>query len=184
MPVWVRNVSQAALRPGGRLGVLAPDETQLSHTTLTLTANQAYLNRFYLVDPLAVVSIAFVITTAAGSNDSCDVGIYDSAGNRLASAGATAGKLNTGSNVVSSVALSVNLPGNSVYFAALSCGAVGSTAAILLGSNNGSTAYSSLWGATDTNMIAGYKSAAHPLPSTVTSKGTQQFPPLLAVRGT
>lgn len=182
MPVEYRNVQPAYLREGGRPGVLTPDELRLSQNGVTLTANQAYANRFYLADPLSVVSIAYVLNTAAGSNDNVDVGIYDSAGNRLASSGATAGKLNTGSFVVVSVSLSVNLPGNSVYFAALSCGAVGTTAAVLQGVTNNVGVMGQIWGASDTDMMMGSKSSVHPLPTTLTAKTASGSNPLIAVR--
>lgn len=178
-PILVpRSIPASSLRLGGWPGKRTP-EYALSQTTFTLVANQAVLNRFHTADPLAVASVAFVVTTAAGSNDACDVGIYDTAGNRLAAAGATLAKLNAVG--LRTVPLSVALPAGA-YFVALSCGAVGTTAGVLAGANANSALVGQMFGSGDADMELSSKAASHPLPATLTGKTAGSSAPILAVR--
>lgn len=162
-------------------GFYAPDVAWVRDNTLVLTANRAYAARFVPVVTKKITVVAFAVATAATNDDSCDVGIYDAAGNRLTSSGATAGKLNaTG---VKTIALPYTLKRGTAYYAAFAYGAVGGTAAtvatVLISSGNFGI---QLFGATVGTMEVYQKDTSYPLPSSISSPATASQVPLLALR--
>jgi hypothetical protein len=132
---------------------------------------------------MRITKIAFIVETAASVNDSCDVGIYDTTGARLASKGTTAGLLNsTGAKTVTLASPLVLKPGVAVYVAH-SCGAIGGTGAVLTSRSVRTSGLSDLFGATLGTVEMGYYGSSHPLPSTLgTTPTANNSAPLLAIR--
>lgn len=160
-------------------GVMAPTAPDTLKGSLTLTANQAQVARFVPQRNMTINTLSFAVTTAAGSDDAVDVGIYgpnSSAGvlTRLVSKGATTGLLNsTGVKTVSITA--TKLVAGTVYYVALSCGTIGTTAATIASNGMNSTIVNALMGSGVPLMIVGSKATSHPLPSTISgpSNATQ-----------
>lgn len=136
-------------------------------TPVALVASTGYFSKFVLADDLDITLMAFVVSVAAGSDDSCDAGIFDASLNRLASAGATTGKLNgTGVKTLPVVA---SLRRRTVYYAGFSVGAIGGTAAQVMHAAWASASTLSLFG-TAVGVGEGFqKAGSHPLPASITS---------------
>lgn len=115
--------------------------------TTQLAGASAYrLARFVPRRTIVVTKIGFSVTNAATNNDSIDVGLYDAAGNRLVSSGATAGKVNgaTGKQTIDITATTLS-PGV-VYYAGLAYGTVGGTAATISAVSPTAAGINLMWG--------------------------------------
>lgn len=133
-------------------------------TSYTCVANVGRIARVVPSRAMTITNVGFVVTTAAGADDACDVAIYSASLARLASAGATAGKLNsTGAKTVTLTA-SVTLQPGVVYYAGFSNGALGGTAAVLgaVGYSAGTT--SNIFGSSAPQVQFATMNSAHPLP--------------------
>lgn len=125
----------------GQPGMIVPgDGMFVGSTTLTLTAGRLYALRFMPSRNMSITKIKFFVGTAAGADDTCDVGIANASGTVLRTAGgAVAGKLNATSASLgtwTSVSLSsaLTIIGGSVYYALFSCVTpFGGTAAVVRG---------------------------------------------------
>jgi len=159
----------------GLPGIIAPLGTWPS-TTQAATANRAFFMRFVPSRVMTVKALRFVVTTAAGSDDACDVGIYSAAMERLRSSGAKTGQLNS-QGVKSVEFTSLELQPNTVYFAGLSVGTIGTTAVQFAAINNFNGFYGDLFssGTTAQRMML-FASTAHPLPASPTIAGTTPTP--------
>lgn len=157
-------------RDNGQAGILAPTSIGWAGSTATaLTASQATFVRFVPSRIMNIVGAQFHTSTAAGADDACDVGIYNSdMSSRLASAGATTGKLNgTGVKSVTFTA-PVALDAGTVYYAAFSSGTQGGTAGnVLRAAWSGSLAQ--LFAATTPQSEAFLKATSHPLPTSIST---------------
>lgn len=160
-------------RDEGAKGMLAPLCRGWNFAALTLVANRAYYVRFVPSRAMLVDAIQFGVSTLAGSDDAVDVGLFNSLLNPLATAGATTGKLITAigqKTVTFSGAATVQLLPRTTYYAAITCGAIGTTAGIIVGSAWGTTVASRMRG----NPVAGtveadFMNTAHPLPTGATT---------------
>lgn len=162
-------------------GLLAPGAATAEAVPLVATASRAYIVRFVAPAALVVTKIAFSLVVAAGSNDNCDVGIFNAAGTTLlGSAGSTAGKLNAGANTIQTLNLlaSVALVANTVYYAAFAYGTVGTTAAQVAMT---SCYVSALMGSALPNLIQTYQDAAFPLAAPFTAAGRNNNVPVLGL---
>lgn len=161
-------------------GVVAPDFVG-GMAAVTLSANVAYWVRFRASRAMTVTAIRFIVSTAAGSNDNVDVGIYNGTTRaKIVSAGATAGKLNaTGPQ---SVAISTSLTAGTAYYAGISCGAIGTSAAILAGNELLYWELPKLFGTAAPVLIQGTQNTAHPLPATAVVNSASAAP-FLAIMG-
>ncbi len=149
---------------------IAPSTGHDTTIAAVMTANRAYYLRFVPKRNRLVRAISFILQVAASVNDEVCVGIYDASMNRIATSGAVTGKLNAGGVPVrQEVTLTspVLLEAGNVYYAALSQGTIGGTAAQVLLVSTGS-AGSSLRGATWGLAEVMIQGTAHPLPSTAT----------------
>jgi len=147
---------------------------------VALTGSRAYYARFVPTRNLAVSKIAFATSVAAGANDNVDVGIYNAAGERIVSSGATAGKLNASAGVQTVSITETALTAGTVYYAALACGALGGTAATVIMTAAGAGS-GDLFGTAVGTVITGVQNSAATLPATaVIASG--HLVPLLAVR--
>jgi hypothetical protein len=184
MPGTVRADDLTPLdRDFGQPGVLAPTSGLGAATNVTLVANQAFLARFVPSRDMTITKIAFSVTTAAGADDACDVGIFSSdLATLLVSKGATNGLLNgTGRKVVT--VASTQLLAGVVYYAAFSCGTLGGSAAVVQGFNINSGSVGQLFGDTIPNLLQAIKSTAHPLATgTIGSPVATNATVLLAIR--
>jgi hypothetical protein len=72
------------------------------------SAGRMYCCRFVPSRDMKIGSISYWLSVNSGSNDALDVAVLDISGNRLASAGPTTGKTNTGAGGWVSVSLSAN----------------------------------------------------------------------------
>lgn len=175
------SIGDASTR--GLPGVITP-QFNGGQQLAVVTANRAYLNRVYLTEQdLTISAIAFSVGSAATADDAVDVGIYDAAGVRLISSGATLGKLNGATGWVS-VPLAYTLKARTVYYIAMSVGTIGGTAASLAltlhtGSN---TNFSQPFGALYPNVVAGIKATSHPLPASIASPSFGATPFLLGLK--
>jgi hypothetical protein len=145
----------------------------------SLTSNRAYLTRFQASRSIA--QIAFVVSTAAGADDPCDVGIYDSTLTRIVSSGATTGKLN--SVGVKTIPLVVTLTPGQIYYAGFAASLTG-TAPVVVQASYGNTSVTQLWGGAAPNTLAHFKDTSYPLPATIASPGTASLFTLPASRDT
>lgn len=160
-------------------GVIAPSSNLWWPSGNAVTANRAYYARFLCTRPMDVASVAFVVSTPAGSDDECCVAIYDSSMRRLATSGAVSGKLN-GSGV-QTVTITTSLKAGGVYYAAFSAGTIGSSAASLVMTAYGNIETPELFGTGNGVRDCGIEASAHPCPTTGTI-GDSQLVPIMAVR--
>lgn len=165
----------------GQAGMYCVGAPWYGAAVMTLVATRAHIVRFVPPRNIQVVSIAFGVSTAAGSDDSCDVGLYDAAYAKIVTAGATAGKLN--GIGVKTIPIVASLLANTVYYAAFSTGTIGTTAAVLAGLTTGGNNTQDLFGTTAGLREFSFQ-AVHPLPVTFVPGGSIGVVPLLAVRET
>lgn len=154
-------------RENGQRGILAPSGLW-AWGSRSLSAQLAYLLRVVPSRPLSITSVTFTVTTAAGSDDPVEIGLYlpsDSNLERTATSGIATGKLNTLG--VKSVPLVANLAADSAVYIAFVCGSIGSTAATVAGASFGSAENATLFGVAPGVFEAGSKSASYPLPATI-----------------
>ncbi len=166
LPHVQRNQLRQYDRDNGQAGLIVPSQAPLTSAT-ALTASRAHVARFVPSRPMSITKIGFVVSTAAGSDDACDVGLYDAAWARLVSAGATSAKMNVlGFQTVSFTA--TLLQAGVVYYAAFSLGAVGSSAASLILADYQTTTCARAFGAVPPTIDADIQSSGtpHPLPVT------------------
>lgn len=161
-------------------GVVAPDFVG-GMAAVTLVANTAYWVRFRPSRNMTVTAIRYIVSTAAGSNDNVDVGIYNGTTRaKIVSAGATASKLNaTGPQ---SISISASLTAGTAYYAGISCGTIGSTAAVLSGNELLYWELPTLFGTSAPALIQGTQATSHPLPATAVVNSASAAP-FLAVMG-
>lgn len=141
-----------------------------------LVANRVSLCRFACPRSMTITKIAFFVITAAGVDDPCDVGIYDSATspNRLGSSGSVAGRLNATGQKIVPLNAPVALVKDQVYYAAFGVGAIGGSAAALQQTTSNS-AICGFFGTTPPNVEIGLASG-FPLPPAVTVTGLINVP--------
>lgn len=161
-------------------GELAPTPLVGNNGTLAV-ANRLYLARFVPTRDFIATAIGWSVVVGATNDDACDVGIYDATGTtKLASAGATTGKMNSAGAKSISIAGTPVYAGT-VYYIGLSYGAVGGTAATLSMDSHGSGGLTSVFGAALPYYIHGFQATAHPLPSSFTINPAITNVPILAV---
>lgn len=163
-------------------GMYAVGALPATTNTKTAVANQAELSRFVPSRAMTIATIAFVVETAASIDDAVDVGIYDAAGNRLASSGAVLGQLN--SVGVKNIGLTgaLTLAADTVYYAAWACGAIGGTAAVYAAISRQSSNVMTMFGGNMPQLEGALKAASHPLPATIVAPTARFNQPLLALR--
>jgi len=166
-------------QPGFYAPALGPFAAQGSGGLL---ANRGYLIRVVCPKGQTISKIGFVVTTAASVDDACDVGIYDSGGNRLGSAGSTSGRLNsTGAKTVNLTA-PVALTQGTVYYAAFAYGAVGGTVASLVVTSVANSLLFQMFGGGAPAMEQSFNNAAFPLPAVFGTSGGITSAPILALQ--
>jgi hypothetical protein len=148
-----------------------------------LTANRGYIVRFVAPKSQTITKMSFVVTTAAGANDNCDVGIFNSGCTTLlGSAGSTAGKLNGLGAQTVNLAAPVAVVAGTVYYAAFSSGAQGGTAASLAMSTlAGSANIATVFGTSAGLVLQNFNNAQFPLAAPFTIGGPITSVPLLAL---
>lgn len=166
-------------------GILVPTASGSTRGNVTMVANRAWLTRFVAPRNMTITKLTFAVTTAAGSDDEVDVGIYGphSTANtltRLGSKGATTGQLNT-LGLKTITITGVKLVAGTVYYAAISNGAIGTTAATIGGVGLNNTTVNQLMGSTVPLQIVGAKDTSHPLPSTIGGPSQQLLGPSMGV---
>jgi hypothetical protein len=159
-------------KDNGHAGIIAPHGASAGWTTTLLVANRGYLARFRPSRNMTITNIAYAVTTFATNDDPVDVGIYSAALDLIVSSGATLAKLNTAIGVKSVTITSTPLVAGTTYYAALSCGAVGGTAATVGGVAWGATLNAQLFGATAGQVMGDTKATMHPLPAAWGALGT------------
>jgi hypothetical protein len=122
---------------------------------------------------MLIQAIGFRVTTASGTDDACDVGLYSAAGARLVSSGALTGYLNSTGQKTVPVTPTL-LTAGQVYYAALS---TASTASVRHG-----TVLADAFGSAIPAVESGYAASNHPLPSTIPALTVSDAPPLLVLR--
>lgn len=137
-------------------GVLAPTLDGWNAVTGVFTAGRAYYGRFVPSRNMTITTLAFVVTSAAASNDNVEVGLYDAAGGRLVTSGPVAGKLNS-TGVQTITITSTTLTAGAVYYAAFCYPSAGGTAATLLFGTLGSVDATKMFGATVPNRLFGFQ---------------------------
>lgn len=160
-------------------GILVPPASVYSSAGVAVTASSSYGVRFLCPVNLTITKIAFVLTVAAGSNDNCDVGIFNAAGTTLlVSAGSTAGKLNAAAPSVQSVTVTATaLAAGTVYYAAFASGPIGTTAASMVMTASGNAIAGQIMGTAGGLMVL-VKQAVFPLASPLSFGGTSNAPML------
>jgi len=78
---------------------------------------------------MTITKMGFVVNVSASVDDPVDVGIYDGAGNRLASSGSVSGRLNALGAKIIPLTAPVTLSAGQVIYACMAFGTVGGTAA-------------------------------------------------------
>jgi hypothetical protein len=164
----------------GQAGMVTPSSRGWQYLTSALSANQARVGRFRPSRTMTIGSIAFVVTTASGTNDSVDVGIYTAdLATKIVSSGATAGLLNNGTGVKSVAITATTLTAGVVYYAALAVSATGGT---LSSAAYTTTDNVSGFGATPGLMESGLLATSYPLPATLASAAPTGSPFALWLR--
>ena len=146
-----------------------------------LTASRAYAARFTASRSRTITKMAFVLTTASGTNDAVDMGIFDSTGTvLLSSTGSTLGKMNGSSGTQQQAPLlaSVPLRAGVSYYAALAVSATAGAQVWMttLGAGSGAV----LMGAVFPNILQTFQ-AAFPLAAPFSSAGGISSVPILGL---
>jgi hypothetical protein len=158
----------------GLPGYLAPSFpfTFAQQTQLTSTFNnRAYFMRFVPSRTMTIKRIGFVLVASASVDDAVSVGLYDAAGTRLVTSGATTGQLNSTAGPKRIAITDTVLSPNTTYFAGFSVGTVGGTGAFVVTANLSDSGLARMFCTTTTNpsdskAAVGLLAASHPLPST------------------
>ena len=183
-PEIVRRNFRQYDKDDGQAGIIAPTQNGNETLNLTMVASTAWFSRFTVSRPMTITLISFGVSTAAGSDDACDVGIYTPSGadlTRVVSAGATIGKLNATGIKTVTIAATTLLPGQ-VYYAGFSCGTITTTAAVLGGATFGASNYNAMFGTSVPQLIFATKATSHPLPASVTAPTTVATSMRLGIR--
>lgn len=145
--VFMPQGQRAAIRDNGQAGMFAGPNVGGSMGAANIVANDAWFVRFVPSRNMLITKIAVGVATVASVNDSIDVGIFDTSGNLLGSAGSTAAIANSSGAHPLTLTSSVQLVAGTVYYAALAYGSIGGTAANFLG-YNGASANAGFFGST------------------------------------
>ncbi len=174
---------RAAIKDNGQAGCLTGLNTGTGMAAANIVANRAIWVRWVAPRDMIVTKIAFGVATAATNNDSIDVGIASTAGVLLGSTGSTAGLVNSTGAKAPSLPASVAVKAGVTYYVGLAYGAIGGTAANLLGFN-GATANATLFGSTVGLIESLRLDTAFPLATTTAFSGfaTASAWPLFALR--
>lgn len=164
----------------GLPGLIAPSMLHASITANALTASRAHGLRVCPSRNMTIALIAFYVSTAAGADDACDVGIYSASYAKIVSSGATTGKLN-GTGIQTISITPTTLVAGTVYYIAHSVGTFGGTAAQLLSTNIANAVWADIFGTTAGKRLMGLQNTAHPLPDPfVPTQGVSIAPMLVA----
>lgn len=87
-------------------------------SAFAITDKFLYVSRIVPVRAMTISTGVVLVTVVAGQDDACDVGLYSATGTRLASSGATSGKLNGLGKRVFTLSASVTLQPRTVYYSA------------------------------------------------------------------
>lgn len=164
-----RNLNKLLDPRAGQYAV--PLDSAAASATYATVANSSRIVRFMATKDRIITKIGFAVTTAAGADDACDVGIYSSSLVRLASAGATSGKLNSLGAKTVNLSASYTIRRGTIYYAGFSCGTQGGSAASLQSVAYASIGAGEIFGATDGLYEFGIMATAHPLPDPYVRSG-------------
>lgn len=115
----------------GQAGFYVPALAPLMIYGAAAISARAWFWRFVCPRTATISKVGFGVVTGATVDDPVDVGIYDSTlATLLSSSGSRSGLLNSAGQKVVPLAAPVQLVEEQVYYAALSCGAIGGTAAV------------------------------------------------------
>lgn len=155
--------------------VCMSDPGWIGSSSAALTSNTRYFTRFAPDQSFTSSGFRFRVITQSGTNDPCEVVVYNSGGAFRASSGEVTGKLNAGNNTNQTVTLAHTFEAGTTYL----IGFVATSTATLLTANFGSSALIGLWGASigeipaqskasvgigDTAALGGYSGAATSVP--------------------
>lgn len=155
----------------GQVGALAPSSRGwASISTALSTANRLYVARFVPVRDILCARIGFIVSVAAGSNDNCLVGIYDSNGaTLLASSLSTASKLNSTGLKAVDLQTPYRLLAGFTYYVGHKIETIGGTAASVIQASFGNNLGVRQHGAVAPNVEGGFIDVgAAPLPANLT----------------
>ncbi len=152
----------------GQPGLVVPTGNAWGITRASLVASKAYWIRFRTSRAMNIVNVKFSVTTAAASDDQCDIQIWDAAcTTKLASTGLTSGKLNSTTGT-KSIPLSISLTANTTYYAVFGTSTFGGSAANLaLADWNLVSGFARIFGTAPPYQMAGdtsYPTTAGPYP--------------------
>jgi hypothetical protein len=173
-------------KDNGQAGTLAPSpgSPAISLTAQAVAANTARIVRFVPSRTFTATKIGFAVTAVSigdTADPAVDVALYSSSLVRLVSSGATTGKLTTtGAKTVDITA--TELTAGTVYYAALSVGAIGTTTASLVAASTVSRGAALLFGTANGVWETDTAAASHPLPNPFVPAGTSGIGWLLAIR--
>lgn len=188
MPDVVRRNFRQYDKDNKQAGMIAPSGLGWTPSGTAIAANAGRISRFVPSRNMTIISIAYSVQAwAAGdtADPAVDVGIYNAAlTSKLASSGATAGKIATvgAKNVLLSASLA--LTAGTVYYAALSVGALGTSTVSINCGTYLSTGAHTLFGATAGLLEVDLQTSVHPLPAAWTVSGGSTGGPILALRET
>lgn len=186
---WARTLDGS-----GQAGIWIPQGSMAPAglTNTNMTANRAWYLRFVPTYNFTATSISFCLgsTVASSANDQADVGIFSWSGStltRIASAGATTGKLNSAGVQNIAFTAGVALTAGTSYYAALSCGTFTSTTPQFLVANYVNAGVLDMMCSTSGTLAVGttesmLKGTAHPLGSSVTTFTASTIVPIMVVR--
>jgi hypothetical protein len=166
-------------KDNGQAGIYPSVGGIVSVSTMVLTANRAYYARIVPSRSMAITKVAFNVTSASGTDDPLDIGLYDSTlATKLASTGATTGKLN-GAGGIQTVTVAWTLAAGTVYYAAFAANSTATLNSVQINANNAAA----LFGASAPQAEFMFLNSAYPLAAgPITPGGTISNFPLLAIR--
>lgn len=166
----------------GQAGQWAPNVAPFgSMAAVAVVASRTYIIRFAAEDTRDVSSAKFLVTTAAGSNDNCDVAIVNSTCTAiLAGSGSTAGKLNAAVAQTVNFAASVQLVQGTIYYAVFAAGPVGTTpASLVMTTIGGASGAVALPGNAVPAIEQSFQNAAFPIAVPIVTGGAITSAPVL-----
>lgn len=178
----VPTAAGALSKKNGQPGMIAPSGMGWFPSVLTLVANQGRISRFVPSEDMLVRAIGFAVSTAAGADDPCDVALYDATGARIAASAITNGKLNSIGPKEVLLAAPTQIKAGNTYYGEMGCGAIGGTAAVVMGATPGALAAAQLFGATIGLVELDGSAARHPAPSTWAITGASGAGFMLAIK--
>lgn len=173
-----------AAAPGNaQPGIYAPNCPAILQV-MPITANRACIVRFVADKDRTINLLAFIVTAVSTTNDTCELGLYTSALNKIVSTGVLSGRFNSGPGVKTVPVAPTPITRGTVYYAVFLSAFTDANVRSISGTSP-NPLDGELFGSAAPNKEYGTKNLVFsPLPTTLSFDAAPSSPgvPLLAIR--